>query len=465
MNPSLAPKTPSSPSRHRVGVVGAGIAGLSAAFRLQQAGFEVVVLESSQHVGGRMWTEEIDGYRIDVAAAMLPDSYHEMQRLIQDAGLSNETLPSGDTYGFLRDGKVHRFGRHALKDLIRTRMLSIDSKLRLIRLAVDAKRIGDRINFRDLSNAYEADEASTSYTARRLNQELFDYIIEPLSVNYYFAPPEQLSMAHIYLAVREALGIGYFNAPTGVSFLPIGLAKQLDVRLNTKVTSLEEHHDSVTLTYEGPDHQQHRETLAACVIALPGPAVADVWPGLPSGMRTYLSGLRYSTCLHVSFGLTQRPDESAMWIFVPRREFPDGLGVCLDHNRAPGRAPDGRALITLYWPTKQSEAMIDLPDEQVVAAALRDLERVGLFPDMAKQIEMTRVSRCRPCVPLTHPGSIAELRLGRDSLSPTSRIVLAGDYFSFGSTNSALTSGESAASQLATTLGHPVTGPGQPGTN
>ncbi|MFJ4836246.1 protoporphyrinogen/coproporphyrinogen oxidase [Streptomyces sp. NPDC088747] len=450
----MEPHTKSVP-RKRVVVVGAGIAGLSAGFRLQQAGFEVKVLESSQHVGGRMWTEEINGYRIDIGAAMLPNSYHEMRRLIQDAGLGDQTVPSGDTYGFLRDGKVHRIGRHALTDLLRTKVLSVGSKLRLLRLAADARRIGDRINFRNLSKAYEADEACTVYASRCLNQELFDYVIEPLSVNYYFAPPEELSMAHVFLATREALGTGYFNSPTGVSFLPRGLAKQLDVRFGTRVTSVEEHHDGVTLIYEGPDSQERQETISACVIALPGPAVAGIWTGLPAAMRTYLSRLRYSTCLHVSFGLSRRPAEPAMWIFVPRREFPEGLGVCLDHNRAPGRAPDGKALITLYWPTKQSEALFHLPDEQIVAAALRDLERLRLFPSMAEQIEMTSVSRCRPCVPLTHPGSIAELRHGLGSLSRTSRIALAGDYYSFGSTNSALASGETAALSISTALTSP----------
>ncbi|MFF9299574.1 hypothetical protein [Streptomyces sp. NPDC014764] len=65
---------------------------------------------------------------------------------------------------------------------------------------------------------------------------------------------------------------------------------------------------------------------------------------------------------------------------------------------------------------------------------------------------MNRVSRCRPCVPLTHPGSIAELNGGLRSLDRSSRIVLVGDYFSFGSTNAALTSGQIAASRLTVTL-------------
>jgi oxygen-dependent protoporphyrinogen oxidase len=442
---------PSARSQHKILVVGAGIAGLSAAFRLQQAGYDVSVLESTSHVGGRMWTDEVDGFRIDTGAAMLPDSYHQMRRLIRDAGLTQDVVPSGDVYGFLRGGRIHRFGKHVPLDLLTTKLLSAHSKLRLLRLAADTRRLGDRIDFRDLTRAPEADESCIAYTDRRLNEELFDYLIEPLSTNYYFAPPEELSMTHVYLAAGSALGTGYFNSPQGVAFLPRGLARQLDVRHHTRVLSVEEKEDSVTVTC-ADRRGEHRETVAACVIAVPGPSVAGIWPGLPAPMRTYLSRLRYSTCLHVSFGLSARPREPSMWIFVPRREFPGGLGLCLDHNRAPGRAPDGKGLITLYWPTHASEDLYDLPDTDVTAQALRDLERLNLFPGLAQRIEVTSVSRCRPCVPLTHPGSIAELHDGLRSLDRGSRVMLAGDYFSFGSTNAALTSGEVAASRLTVTL-------------
>ncbi|MBB1255514.1 protoporphyrinogen/coproporphyrinogen oxidase [Streptomyces alkaliterrae] len=447
-------RTPHHPARRpqKILVIGAGVAGLSAAFRLQRAGYDVTVLERSAHVGGRMWTEEIDGYRVDTGAAMLPDSYHQMRRLIRDAGLAHEVGPSGDVYGFLRDGEVHRFGKRLPRDLLTTRLLSARSKTRLLRLAADTRRMGDRITFRDLTRAPEADESCVAYADRRLNQELFDYLIEPLSTNYYFAPPEELSMTHVYLAARSALGIGYFNSPQGMAFLPRGLARQLDVRHHTTVSAVEETKDAVTVGFTDHDGVERQETAAACVIAVPGPLVARIWPGLPAPMRAFLSRLRYSTCLHVSFGLSARPRESSMWIFVPRREYPGGLGVCLDHNRAPGRAPDGKGLITVYWPTYTSEALYDLPDEDVTARALHDIEQVDLFPGLARRIEMTSVSRCRPCVPATHPGSIAELTAGVRSLDRGSRVALAGDYFSFGSTNAALTSGEIAASRLAVTL-------------
>ena len=52
----------------RAVVVGAGIAGLSAGFRLKEAGFAVTVLEADDHVGGRMATARIPAASSSVAA-------------------------------------------------------------------------------------------------------------------------------------------------------------------------------------------------------------------------------------------------------------------------------------------------------------------------------------------------------------------------------------------------------------
>ncbi len=86
----------------RVVVVGAGIAGLTAGFRLHQAGFDVTVLEGEYHVGGKMSTIERDGYLVDTAAAILPTTYKQMVKLIADAGLAGEVQPTSDLVGFLR---------------------------------------------------------------------------------------------------------------------------------------------------------------------------------------------------------------------------------------------------------------------------------------------------------------------------------------------------------------------------
>ncbi|WP_328725024.1 FAD-dependent oxidoreductase [Streptomyces sp. NBC_00259] len=106
-----------SSARHAdVVIVGAGIAGLAAAHRLTSAGVTVLVLEAEPRVGGRMVTEDLDGFRLDRVGPLLNTSYPELRRDPALAGMPLRTFTPGVLVH--SDGRHHRAGetrgvRHA----------------------------------------------------------------------------------------------------------------------------------------------------------------------------------------------------------------------------------------------------------------------------------------------------------------------------------------------------------------
>ena len=68
-------------SDKKVAIIGAGLAGLSAAITLQDAGCEVEIFESSDCVGGRVATDLIDGFRLDRGFQLINARYPELLRL------------------------------------------------------------------------------------------------------------------------------------------------------------------------------------------------------------------------------------------------------------------------------------------------------------------------------------------------------------------------------------------------
>ncbi|NEB06360.1 FAD-dependent oxidoreductase, partial [Streptomyces sp. SID13726] len=60
-------------------IVGAGVAGLSAAHRLTSAGVTTAVLEAAPFVGGRMSTDKVDGFRLDRIGQLLSTAYPELR--------------------------------------------------------------------------------------------------------------------------------------------------------------------------------------------------------------------------------------------------------------------------------------------------------------------------------------------------------------------------------------------------
>lgn len=97
-----------------VAVVGAGLAGLSAARAVTAAGFECVVLEARERVGGRTWSEiQPDGTTIDLGGQWIGPTQHRMMELVQELGI--EVFPTYDTGETQRSlgGKDAAFGKIA----------------------------------------------------------------------------------------------------------------------------------------------------------------------------------------------------------------------------------------------------------------------------------------------------------------------------------------------------------------
>ena len=86
----LMPEAP--PSARRVIVLGAGITGLTAAWRLQQAGFEPIVLEKSSRVGGSIGALKCDGWLHELGPNSLMESSPAVGAFVDELGLGDRKL-------------------------------------------------------------------------------------------------------------------------------------------------------------------------------------------------------------------------------------------------------------------------------------------------------------------------------------------------------------------------------------
>ncbi|MEU6201536.1 FAD-dependent oxidoreductase [Streptomyces sp. NPDC047061] len=440
----------------RVIVIGAGVAGLTAAFRLRQAGAEVVVLEASDRVGGRMWTERVGDYLLDTGASVLNSSYRQMVRLIADAGLTDQVVPTPGVIGVLRDGRVHGIdaGKHPGMGLLRSRLLSPASKLKATRLLRDLYKARHTLRWDDLSDTTPWDESAEAYSRRHLNEELLEYVVGPLGRAMNLVDADRFNIAlSLFTLQHYLLGGSYFNSPAGMSFLPLGLARNLDVRLGRRVGNIEAGDGDVEVTWSEPDGSQVTERAGYCVLATPGPEALRLFPQVHPEGRDYFTSLKIVRSIQIMFGLAKPTPEKAIWVNVPRAEHQDLFVWINDHNRAPGRAPAGKGLMTFSWRDQWCAEHWDQDDDSVVESALAEISGVGILKGFAEQVEMTCVRRWYPCAPTRYPGSSQALRRFLGSLPPTSRVRFAGDYFSAATTNTSVSSGERAARDIITFAG------------
>ena len=87
-------------------VVGAGLSGLAAGYRLHQGGATVTVLESATGPGGRVQTERYGEYIIDTGPDALTAGYASYLGLVEDLGLGDRLVDTSAVIGVIRQGRV-----------------------------------------------------------------------------------------------------------------------------------------------------------------------------------------------------------------------------------------------------------------------------------------------------------------------------------------------------------------------
>jgi oxygen-dependent protoporphyrinogen oxidase len=442
-----------APEGAPVFVVGAGPSGLAAAWRLRAAGQPVVVLESRERVGGQLLTVKRDGFLMEAGTTILPAAYADVMRLVRESGMLDQLIAANSLMGFMRGGELHTLRADKLAlDAARTRLLSTGAKLRVARLVFDALRLRRVLSYEDLSVAATFDsETPRAYATRvGLGDELYDYLIEPAVRGGAGVPGDVISVVEFFFLWQKVLGTRLFAFRDGYSTLPERLAAALDVRLGCTVTELTEDADGVRISWDGPDGHASAAGAGAIVSSM-GNRVPGIVPQLPEERKQFLLGLNYTHCVNVSFALARPPAIDPAFIVVPRPEAPDLFAAILEHNKAPGRAPAGKGLVTLYGMNEWSARHMDADDETVVHDILAD-GGARIVPGIADDIEFTQVNRWHPVLVYSHPGMYRALGRFHAARDRRSRIHLAGSYTSSGNVNTAVSAGERSARELLEAL-------------
>ncbi len=177
-----------------VAVIGAGITGLTAAYRLHQRGFAVKVFERAPQAGGAIKTIRENGYLIEGGPNSLQLGATEVRQLIKDIGLEPDMLvanPVAKKRFIVRGGKFLPVPMSP-GSFFSTPLFSFRTKC-----AIFAEMLTrSRIRTTDLSLA--------ELVRSHFTQELVDYALNPLIAGIYAGDPEKLSVRHAFPALWEA---------------------------------------------------------------------------------------------------------------------------------------------------------------------------------------------------------------------------------------------------------------------
>ena len=165
----------------RVIVVGAGAAGLAAAWRLATAGADVTVLERGARAGGRLAGELRDGFTSEPGAQVLSSSDRSLCRLLEGAGLEDEllVLRSGGV-GLVEAGFVHELHGSSPAALLRRPGVGLRAAVRSVRLGRLVRRFGANLDPAYPERAAPHDDRSLAdYCRLYFGRSVLDRWMEP----------------------------------------------------------------------------------------------------------------------------------------------------------------------------------------------------------------------------------------------------------------------------------------------
>jgi phytoene dehydrogenase-like protein len=411
------------PARADVVVVGAGIAGLTAAVTLTHAGLDVLVIEASDGVGGRVRTDLVHGLRLDRGFQLLNPAYPAVRRLLDLPALDLRSFEAGVVVAHGTRRSVLADPRRVPGHLLESArgIGSLREKLAFVRWAAEA-------GFGDPDRLKRAPDEPLAATLQRrgLDGPLTRGVVEPFLAGVLAEDGRESSRRFAELVVRSFVRGTPALPARGMQAVPDQLCARLPAgTVHLGVTAVRTTGRSV-LTDAGA-------VAARAVVVATDPRSAVALAGLPTvSMRSL------TTYYHLA---DRAPTTSRMLHLDADRRGPVVNSAVLS-NVAPAYAGDRGALVSTTVLGRRD----DPRSEQAVRAQLRLL--YGTDPDTWDHVATYPVVDALPA--MLPPLDLAQAVDLGDGL------FVAGDHRDTASLQGALVSGRRAARAVHRSLGLPT---------
>jgi protoporphyrinogen/coproporphyrinogen III oxidase len=467
-------------------VVGAGIAGLAAAFRLRELSaamempLEVALFERTQRLGSALETIHRDGFVIETGADSFLSEKPWAVDLARRIGLESELISTNDRF---RKTYVVRAGRlieipegfsllapARVGPFLRSPLLSPAGKLRVMiePLIPRRREVGD--------------ESLGSFVRRRLGREVLERVAQPLAGGIYTADPERLSLEATmprFLDMERRYGsvirglmaanrtrLGQAAGTSGARwtlFLSFrggmgALAEKLGAHLGECARTGTEVVELVRVPEGDKWKLLARDGRAfeadAVVLAAPAYAAARMLRNHDARLADLLNEISYSSAATVNLAyrasdLPRMPE--TFGFVVPAQEHRKIIACSFSSNKFAGRAPESGVLIRAFLGGVLQKEMMHL-DDAAMAAAARDELQALLGVDAAPVATwVRRWPDSMPQYDVGHLGRVAEIeRRARDLPG----VAFAGSAYRGVGIPDCVRSGEQAAEAVLTYLNH-----------
>ena len=408
-------------------IIGAGIAGLAAAWELKKRGLQPLVLEQSGRAGGVITTERVDGFVIDGGPDSLLVQKPAAIELCRELGLGDRLFPTNPprTAFVVRNGRLIELPEASFLGLptkigpfIKSSLFSSAGKLRMA-TEVLRPRGGDR------------DESIGSFIGRRFGREAVDYLAEPLLAGIHAGDVNRLSIHSLFprlvalershgsvlrglsaamaKAPRSSSG-AFVSLPRGIAELPEALVTALGpevVRYNTRVMQI-----SGASPYKLTLDTDASIYAARVIVTVPAWAAASMFNSIDTTLARLCAEIPYASTATTAFALQRdqiaHPLNGTGFV-VPRVERKALMAGTWVSSKWPHRAPEGQALLRGFLGGATDPHVLDRSDDALAKIAFDELKVMLGISGIPSLVRVFRWPRATPQYVVGHAERITRI--------------------------------------------------------
>lgn len=455
-------------------VVGAGLTGLTAAYRLHRLGITVAVIEAKFEVGGAIQSEQKpDGTVLEWGPHTIQNTGQDIMALIDELGLTPlEADPACKKRFVFYRGQLREVPS-SLGAFLTTPLLSVGAKIRLLAEPIIP------------GSCQTHDETVAQWVTRRLGLQVLTNLVAPFLSGVYAGDPNKMSAVSVlktlarwekrYSSItagaintvfRKKWGArqqpsvnkrpyALVNFKHGMQTLPKALAKALSpsqLYLNECLTSIETDGNIPLSQAQWLRVVTHQRTLRARAVinTMPAHKLSSISMPVSSDFNQVMQEIPYAPMAlvalqYLSTDFTKPLD--GFGVLIPREEGLRLLGSIWTSCLFPERAPENRVLLSCFVGGDTDVGVVDTPEEvllQQVQAEL--LQLLPLKPESTPcVVEMRMIQQAIPQYTIGHRLRLASIDQWNRS-QPSLRF--AGNYLTGVSLNDCVTQGIKAADSV-----------------
>ena len=351
----------------KIGIIGAGAAGMAAGYDLSRAGHDVVIYESAPFIGGQASTIKVGGAPLERGYHHLFTNDTDIIGLMDELGIGESLQWFPSRVGTYSDGKI--YPTTTPLDLLRLSALPVWDRIKLGLFALRVRRIKD---WRPLE-PYTADEWLREKLGGRAYEGLWNPLLRGKFGDYYdkVGMPWFWSKIQTRFASRKGLGGELLGYPVK-SFEEIFCSLKSKIEssggrlcMETPVTQVIAVEGAATgLRFRRPDGTEAEEQFDVVLSTVPSfsfPSLIE----LPDDYRSRLDGVHYTAAVVLILEMS-RPLTGIYWMNIVDRSLPF-LGLIEHTNMLPKEWYGGRHVLYMTNYLDRTDALYKMTPEELLA--------------------------------------------------------------------------------------------------